>query len=155
MEKCPHCGSVLDVVGNVDGHDVFECPNECGKYEGAMTEEDIVAHHKAMIPQKPKPIRTTNCWNCGAFVERTLENQDDPYGHFCSKCGKSLRYHPYYGEGRPGDSAKRQLTNSGEDSFDPNSVILEPETVPPEWDIPDYYLYSTEDFIIEPSDELN
>ena len=60
----------------------------------------------------PAGVKQTHCWtfradntHCPGVVARTLDVQDGPYGHFCPECRHSLRYHPYYGQGRPGDLA--------------------------------------------------
>lgn len=85
--KCNRCGHNLELVIGEKYQDGFgfECLNRCN------TEQ----------------VKKVNCWNCqhDDCVERLPENDDHPYGHFCSICKHSLRDHPYYGEGNLGDLA--------------------------------------------------
>ncbi len=48
----------------------------------------------------------TTCWKCDKEIDRTIEEEDSVYGHFCPECGESLRNHKTYGEGKERDLLK-------------------------------------------------
>ena len=124
MSVCEHCGTELDPFDH-RGNEGWICPNDCAFWnavkqlhneENAKSKQQIAAEAEDMFNghSYPTTVKQTHCWtfkadgtHCPGVVKRTLEVQDGPYGHFCPECRHSLRYHPYYGQGRPGDKALR------------------------------------------------
>ena len=122
MRVCEHCGKEKDPFDKY-GNEGWICPNECevekliDEYrneEAAKSDEQLAAEAEDMLNGQLHlaAVKQTHCWtskadgtHCPGVVERTLDAQDGPYGHFCPECRHSLRYHPYYGQGRPGDKA--------------------------------------------------
>jgi len=56
-------------------------------------------------------VKLTHCWGatCNSNPIRMVGITDGPYGHACSLCGKTLRTHPFFGQGNEydkGDSVK-------------------------------------------------
>jgi hypothetical protein len=118
------CNDCFTELITVDAHGNESCPKLCwlrnavdplsneenensGVQKAAESEDKLNGH------LQPASVKQTHCWtsrggiHCPGIVKRTLEVQDGPYGHFCPECGHSLRYHKYYGEGRPGDKARK------------------------------------------------
>ena len=122
MPVCKHCGTELDPL-DIHGNEDWNCPYDCDfekaaeelrNEEAAKSDEQLAAEAEAMLNGHwdLATVKQTHCWfsqadgsNCPGKVKRTFDAQDGPYGHFCPECGHSLRYHPIYGEGRPGDRA--------------------------------------------------
>jgi len=108
--KCDRCGGDLELLDvEWDGTEIWVCKNDC-----TITEEVIERLYEAGLAEILSQPETSHCWTCNGkgkhcpgLVERTEETADGPYGHFCPKCGRSLRHHPVYGEGMPKDLAKR------------------------------------------------
>jgi hypothetical protein len=122
MQVCEHCGRERDQFDRC-GNEVWNCPNDCDfekfvekgrNEEAAKSDEQIAAEAEDMLNGllDQAEVKHTHCWtsmadgsHCPGKVERTSDSQDGSYGHFCPVCGHSLRYHPHYGEGCPGDMA--------------------------------------------------
>jgi hypothetical protein len=117
---CGHCGHELqefDIYGNEGWH----CPNDCAFEMACKKAEEILpfeieaadlvrASNDTSASQEyttPVTVKTSHCWYCKGTVFRLTQNQDPPYGHFCSICGHSLRFHPLLGQGAPHDQALR------------------------------------------------
>ena len=122
MSVCKYCGTALDQYDHC-GNEAWVCSGDCAFWKGveelrneenAKPDAQKAAESENMLNGHlfPVSVKQTHCWtfradgtHCPGMVKRTLEVQDGPYGHFCSECGYSLRYHSYYSEGRPGDMA--------------------------------------------------
>lgn len=122
MPVCEHCDKELDPFDKY-GNEVWNCPKDCDfenaakkviNEEAAKSEAQKAAEDEDMVNGvlDQAAVKQTHCWtpnadgsHCPGKVERTFDVQDGPYGHFCPECGHSLRYHPHYGEGCPGDMA--------------------------------------------------
>ena len=93
MPNCEHCDSEM--------YQYDSCGNEgpfCSKMCWIYTELR----------------KTSHCWTyiaegrpCPGVIRRTPETQDGIYGNFCPVCDHSLRFHYFYGVGKPGDLVLR------------------------------------------------
>lgn len=127
MPVCEYCGKELTKLIEFDyqGNEVWECPNDCAflraserikQQEDAKSHDELVAEYEILLARyiADTTKQSTHCWtfrrdgtHCPGVIYRTEETWDRPYGNFCPVCGHSLRYHPYYGQGCPGDLGKR------------------------------------------------
>jgi len=139
--KCERCGATL-ILDPSDRMDDYYCPKECSQVidrenrmkeeaqkspeqRSAESEDAIAAYIKELYDTQI--LKQTYCWvlNCprseamtlktgknpGPFT-RTPENSDEQYGHFCPDCGKSLRYHHFFGKNKIYDRGNPQCVNA-------------------------------------------
>lgn len=114
-ERCSSCNFGLLVRDPDMGlYWTCECAFEAAlekvmKEEAARSQVVIDAEAQDYEDSVYRGPRMTRCWSCTSitYFPRLMENNDGVYGHFCPNCQESLRKHPYYGEGMPGDMANR------------------------------------------------
>ena len=118
--RCPYCKEEMTVTIDEFGDTITFCENDCAFWETARELEKLqeLKGYEEGPPPPPwaiRDIQTSHCWvvengrHCPGTVVRVKEKADYPYGHFCPVCGMSLRYHKYWGEGKPGDRANKRL----------------------------------------------
>ena len=113
MPICIYCGSEMQQFDD-NGNEGFFCPNDCA-FEKACKEveanlEKIILDEaeRPVPPEAYVHVSRANCWYCKGkmVVKRESLMKDEPYGHFCPKCGHSLRDNPLFGVGARYDLAK-------------------------------------------------